>query len=132
MKQLRGRTKRAMLLFLFFSFSCTQAEAQEILNFGYTIVKTADSVATEDYRIDIPVYRVIILGDSIEKEEYENFTSTQWQKLISQEETSYRACLLLYAIHNRDAEIFLAVNEDEWFYVRREEELAYWTEVLAN
>lgn len=121
-----------MLLILALISVSEKVNAQSILDFNYEIVLTSDSVMVDSFMIDLPVHRVVILQDSNELEDFKNYNSTELLKLVSEREESYRACLLLYAIHNRDAEIFLSVKEDEWYLERRDVELAYWTQVLKN
>lgn len=124
--------RRWVLLILALIGVSEKVNAQSILDFNYEIVLTSDSVVVDSFMIDLPVHRVVILQDSNELEDFKNYNSTELLKLVSEREESYRACLLLYAIHNRDAEIFLSVKEDEWYLERLDVELAYWTQVLKN
>ncbi len=104
--------------------------AEDTLCFEYEIVKTTETVEGERFQLEIPVYRVVLSIDSNKFQEFQNYSKQVWLDLISKEETCHKACLVLYAIYEKDAEIFLAIDEKKWFAVRKSKEFSYWLKVL--
>lgn len=106
--------------------------AQDNLSFDYEIVKTTETAESGRFQIHIPVHRVILYVDSHKLQEYQNYSKQRWFDLILKEEACHKACLVLYAVYEKDAEIFLDIDENAWFATRRDKELAYWSKVLKD
>ncbi|MEL6848372.1 MAG: hypothetical protein AAFP92_07630 [Bacteroidota bacterium] len=54
------------------------------------------------------------------------FTTTEWLTLLDDPTTDWAANLVLYAMSEKDAFLYVNLTEKDWRLVRREEDIKYW------